>query len=132
MKRIQVIKKLIADAENRLRRATIEVGKINSELVDLRVQFETAIRAEQQLPLPLENPTRGLSDKWASVLGYMLVRRPNPVSIEEILQFAAENDLSITRAAARAQLYNYTQRGLVERLNDGLFKATIEAQDFCD
>lgn len=127
-----MIERLISNAELRLRNKTQEAAKVANELEDLRQQLNEARSAAHQLPLPLERKVRGMSEKWASVLNFMVLRSPNPVSIEEILQFATDNNLKINRATARAQLHNYTQRGLIERLGDGLYLTTNAARDYCD
>lgn len=122
----------MANAERRKQRALAEVEKVNGELKELNRKLLEAQQEEKQLPLPFETRTRGLSEKWASVLNFMVLRSPHPVSIDEILQFAAENDLDISRASVRAQLYNYAQRGLIERLDDGLYLTTSMARAYCD
>lgn len=132
MSRIRRIERLITNAELRLSNKRQEVDKVLGELEELRKQLEEVKLADSQLPLPLERKSRGLSEKWGAVLNFMVIRSPNPVSLDEILQFAADNDLKISRAAARAQLHNYTQRGLVERIGDGLYSATNAARDYCD
>jgi len=132
MSRVRTIERLIADAEQRLGRASRDAAKIRAELVELRRQLRDSKEDGFQLPLPLAPRTRGLSDKWATVLNFMVLRAPNTVSIDELSMFAAENDLSITRAAMRAQLHNYEKRGLVERVSDGLYVATAAARAYCD
>jgi hypothetical protein len=123
---------LIADAEHRLRQANKGVEKIDDELAELKRRLAEAEQEGAQLDLPLPSRTRGLSDKWATVLSFMVVRSPNAVSIDEILQFAAENRLAISRAAARAQLHNYEKRGFVQRISDGLYLATPSAKAYCE
>jgi hypothetical protein len=131
-KRVRTIERLITDAERRLHLAKSDVKKVSAELDELVERLDETRREEEQLHLPLEAKVRGLSEKWGAVLNFMVLREPNPVSIDEILQFAAENDLAITRSSARAQLYNYSQRGFVERISDGHFVATNDARDFCE
>ena len=131
MSRVQRIERLIRNAEVRLGYAKSEVDKITAELSDLAVKLAEAQAEDQQLTLPLDMKSRNISEKWSSVLNFMLIRRPNPVTLDEILAFAAENKLEITRASARAQLYNYVQRGVVERLSDGLYIPTDMARTYC-
>jgi hypothetical protein len=124
--------RLIADAERRLRKANLDAAMLKAELARLQRQLVDAKEAGQQLPLPLEMRKRGLSDKWGAVLNFMVLRAPNPVSIDEIFMFATENELQITRAALRAQLHNYEKRGFVERVSDGVYLATSAARAYCD
>jgi Fic family protein len=132
MSRRRTIERLISNAENRLRLANQDVRKIQAELADLRNRLEEAQLAEQQLALPLGSRSRSLSDKWATVLNFMVLRAPNPVSIDEIATFVSDNKLDISRAAIRAQLHHYEKRGFVERVSDGLYHATGAARTFCD
>ena len=127
MSREQTIERLIADAEHRLRRAAGEASKIEEELKELKRQLSEA----RQLNLPLQKKRRGLSDKWGTVLNFMVVRAPNPVTVDDIYLFAVDNDLGITRAAIRAQVYNYEKRGFVERVGDGTYLATAAARSYC-
>jgi len=132
MSRERTIKRLIADAEQRLRHANSEVAKIDTELSELKRRLADAEIEGTQLPLPLANKGRGLSDKWSTVLNFMVVRAPNPVSIDELLAFASDNGLKISRATLRAQLHNYEKRGFVERVSDGLYLATAAAKAYCE
>jgi Fic family protein len=128
----RTIERLIADAEQRLRLANQDLKKIQTELKELRHRLEEAELAEQQLALPLGSRARGLSDKWAIVLNFMVLRAPNPISIDEIAVFVSDNKLDISRAAIRAQLHHYEKRGFVERVSDGLYLATSAARAYCD
>jgi hypothetical protein len=132
MSRVRTIERLIANAERRQREANSDLKKIDAELAELKERLFEAKHEATQLPLPLENKSRGLSDKWTTVLNFMILRAPNPVSVDELLNFAAENKLQITRAGIRAQLHNYEKRGFVERISDGLYLATAAARAYCD
>ena len=132
MSSAQRILRLLADAKQRLRKTQDEVEKIKSEILALESQLIAAREADAQPRLPLGDNTRGLSEKWAAVLNYMVLRQPNSVSVDELMSFTADNNLNITRSAMRAQLYNYAQRGFVERVSDGLFRTTDYAREFCD
>lgn len=132
MSRVQRIERLIANASRRLELAQHEVLKIKSELRELNQKLAEAKLEEQQFLLPFEPRTRGPSEKWAAVLNFMLLRSPNAVSIDELLEFASQNQLNISRSSARAQLHHYEQRGIVERIGDGLFLPTDAAKAFCD
>lgn len=132
MSRIKRLERLIDHAEQRLQRATAEVDKVRAELNELRGKLELAREEEKQLELPLDIRTRGVSEKWAAILNFMVLRSPNPVALDEIVLFAAQNNLDISRSSARAQLHNYVKRGLIERLADGLFLPTDEARIFCN
>jgi hypothetical protein len=132
MTRVQRIERLIKNAELRLANAKESVEKIKSELKLLQLKLEDALADDMQLQLPLDVKTRSITDKWSSVLNFMLVRRPNPVNIDDILEFAAENKLEISRASARAQLYSYVQRGIVERVSEGLYLPTDVARTYCN
>jgi hypothetical protein len=132
MSRVRTIERLIADAEQRLRRASLDKAKIKAELAELKRQLAVAQQEGKQLPLPLGPRKRGLSDKWATVINFMVLRAPNPVTVDELEAFAAENDLGITRAALRAQLHNYEKRGFIERVSDGVYLATAAARAYCD
>ncbi|KUO60345.1 MAG: hypothetical protein APF80_07270 [Alphaproteobacteria bacterium BRH_c36] len=132
MSRVERLERLIGDTARRLERAEKEVAKIRNELLELRTKLNDARAQQQQLDLPFEKRGRRPSEKWSAVLNFMLLRSPNPVSIDEILQFASENDLDITRASTRAQLHHYVQRGILERLGDGLYAPTFLTKGFCD
>jgi len=132
MSRKRTLERLIADAEQRLRLAHQDIQKVESELAQLKRRLDEARLADQQLPLPLPARARGLSDKWSTVLNFMVLRAPNTVSIDEIVGFALENQLDISRAAIRAQLHHYEKRGFVERVSDGLYLATASARAYCE
>ena len=132
MSRIQRLERLIQNAVVRLERAQNEVAKVRTELKELRQNLHDAQVEEQQLSLPFGQKARGLSEKWSAVLNFIVLRSPNPVSIDEILQFAAENSLDISRAAARAQVHNYVQRGILTRVSDGIYLPTDAAKVYCD
>ena len=110
----------------------MDLSKIDEELSELKRHLAEAEEEGSQLQLPLPNRARGLSDKWATVLNFLVLRAPNPVSIDELLHFASENGLKISRAGARAQLHNYEKRGFVERVSDGIYVATAAARAYCD
>lgn len=128
----RTIERLLADAEQRLRLAQRDIKKIEAELSELQRSLREAELAEQQLPLPLKPRARGLSDKWATVLNFIVLRAPNPITVDEIAHFASENNLDISRAAIRAQLHQYEKRGFVERVSDGIYLATAAARAYCD
>lgn len=132
MSRVRRLERLIQNAERRRKLAADEILKVDAEIRELKRRLAQAQEDERQLVLPLDTRTRGMSEKWAAVLNFMLLRRPNPVSLDEVLIFATQNDLNISRAAARAQLHNYVQRGIVERLSDGLYLPTEAAKAYCD
>lgn len=132
MKRVQTIERLIADAERRLQKVSLDAAKIEAELKQLQDQLLEVKASGTQLPLPLEGRKRGLSDKWGAVLNFLVLRSPNPVTVDEVVHFATENDLRITRSAIRAQLHNYEKRGFLERIEDGTYLATQTARAYCD
>lgn len=132
MSRITRLKRLVTDAERRLSRTQAEVLKVSGELRELRRRLLEAEQEELQLVLPLSKGVRGISAKWAAILEFMVLRNPNPVSIDEILKFASDNQLVITRSAVRAQLHNFSRRGFVERVSDGLYISTETAKLICD
>jgi hypothetical protein len=132
MSKKRTIERLIHDAEHRLRIAHQEVSKIQGELAVLKGKLLEAEAEERQLALPLGTRVRGLSDKWSTVLNFMVLRAPNPVTVDEVLALAIENNLDITRAAIRAQLHNYEKRGFLERVSDGVYLATSAARAYCD
>lgn len=132
MSNARTIDRLIADAKKRLHSAQQDIRKIEAELGELQRRLKEAELAEQQLILPLGSRARGLSDKWGTVLNFIVLRAPNPISIDEIASFVAENKLDISRAAIRAQLHHYEKRGFVERVSDGLYLATAAARAYCE
>ena len=103
MSRVQRIERLIANTSRRLELAQHEVHKIKAELKELGEKLAEAKLEERQfqLPLALEPRTRGPSEKWAAVLNFMLLRSPNAVSLDELLHFATQNQLNISRSSAR-------------------------------
>jgi DNA-binding HxlR family transcriptional regulator len=115
-----------------LRRATQGAAKIAAELQVLKQQLRELQEEGRQLPLPLGRRKRGLSDKWLTILNYLVLRAPNPITVEELFAFATDNELGISRTAMRAQLHHYEKRGLVERVSDGVYLATSAARAFCD
>ncbi len=132
MSRVGRIQQLIESSSRRLERAQSEVQKIKAEIRELQRQLEQAKFTEQQLSLPLERRGRGPSEKWAAVLNFMLLRSPHAVSLDEIIDFASQNNIDISRSAARAQFHHYAQRGIVERVADGLYLPTDAAKIFCN
>lgn len=132
MSRVQRLERLIKSTEQRLELAQTEVGKIRAELRELLRKLEEAKQEQEQLVLPLEVRGRRPSEKWSSVLNFMILRYPNAVSLDEILHFSSTNNLDISRSALRAQLYHYNQRGIVDRVGDGLYITTDNAKAFCD
>jgi dihydrodipicolinate reductase len=119
---------LIADAEQRLRKASADAAKIAEEINHLTRQLKEA----KQLTPPLAKKGRGLSDKWGTVLNFMVLRAPNPVTVDEVFLFAVGNRLEISHAAIRAQFYNHEKRGFLERVSDGTYSAASAARVYCD
>ncbi|MBI1383357.1 MAG: hypothetical protein GC150_00385 [Rhizobiales bacterium] len=131
-KREQRLLRLIHNTELRLQRAIDEASKIRAELVELRERLAVAQSEAAQIPLPFENKVRGMSEKWASVLNFIVLRSPQPVSVDDILAFAHENGLEVSRSSVRAQLHHYVQRGFIERIGDGAYLITHEGRRYCD
>ncbi|MGE3917109.1 MAG: hypothetical protein AB7F78_15570, partial [Hyphomicrobiaceae bacterium] len=79
MSKVERFERLLRNARRRLAVAEAEVRKVQSEIEDLSARLEEARLADTQLTLPFEQSGRSLSAKWAAVLNFMLLRRPNPV-----------------------------------------------------
>lgn len=132
MSRVQRLERLISNARRRLELAQDDVSKIKGELRELSEKLESAKLEEEQLSLPFVQRGRRPSEKWSAILNFMLLRSPHAVNIDEILNFSVQNNLDLSRAAIRAQLYHYHQRGIVDRIEDGLFLPTESTKVYCD
>jgi hypothetical protein len=86
---------------------------------------------EPQLELPDLPKPREFSPEWREILCLFLKRAPNPASIDDVVQFIEERKFRITRNAVRSQLHSYVNRGFLERLGDGLYRATDVVKRYC-
>ncbi len=123
---------MIEYAERRLADAVEHVSSVRQELAELRAQLDAAKQEERQFAFDFGSGSRKPSEHWAAILNYMLIRSPNPTAIDEIMAFAEQNDIRLKRSAVRVQLHHYAQRGLVERVGDGLYLPTDSAKIYCD
>ena len=72
------------------------------------------------------------SHTWARILQFIHDMHPSGASVEAIMGYVEEHDLGISRPAVRSQLSLYAGKGIVERLDAGLYTvpiATIERLD---
>jgi hypothetical protein len=64
------------------------------------------------------------SGNWRQVFEFIARNWPNPVTNDQMMGYAMNNGLTLTRQALRAQLSTYTEKGALERVSDGVYRIT--------
>jgi hypothetical protein len=122
---------LIRARAARLNKMRDDVRRMEGELEGLLEARKALFENEPQLELPELPKTREISSDWNEILCFFLRRAPNPTSIDEVMQFISERNFKISRNAVRSQLHVYMNRGFLERLGDGLYRATDVVKPYC-
>jgi hypothetical protein len=128
---VKELDRLIRNCARRLNSARDEVSRLEGELEGLLSARNALFRNEPQLELPDLPRSREISAEWREILGFFVKRAPNPASIDEVMAFIDERSFKINRNAVRSQLYAYVNRGFLERLGDGLYRATDVVKRYC-
>ena len=121
----------LARARDDLRKAQDEVTHLEGELEGLRAARRTLQEEDPQLELPIQGKSRNISSEWSEILCHFLARAPNPLSIDDIMGFIALRGFAINRNAVRSQLHLYMNRGFLERVSDGVYRATDLVKRLC-
>jgi hypothetical protein len=123
--------RLISEYSRRLNKARAEAQRLEIEIAALVRARRAIFENDEQLELPDLPKTREISREWKEILRFFLQRLPNPVSIDEVMGFIADHGFSINRNAVRSQLHVYVARGFLERLGEGLYRATDAVKPLC-
>lgn len=118
-------------ARDDLTKAHGEVIRLEGELEGLRAARRTLQEESSQLELPIEKKHRAISSQWNDILCHFLASAPRPLSIDDIMAFIAIKGFDITRNAVRSQLHLYMNRGFLERVGDGIYRATDVVKRYC-
>jgi len=129
---LKQLDKLINECRKRLATASDEAVRLEGELYGLVAARRALVQADvQTVTQQVPTSRRRVSPEWSRILIRILDRAPNEVSIDDVMQFASEIDFEVTRGNVRAQLHNYSQRGLLERVTDGQYVATDAIRHIC-
>ncbi|HUJ37280.1 MAG TPA: hypothetical protein VLW88_06350 [Hyphomicrobium sp.] len=123
--------RLIQDCARRLARARADIRKLEVELQTLMRARRAVFEDEGQLDLPNLPRAREISPEWKDILNFFLQRAPEAVSIDEVMSFIQQRGFDIKRNAVRSQLHLYVHRRFLERMGDGLYRATDAVKPFC-
>jgi chromosome segregation ATPase len=106
---------------------------LEGELLGLKAAQEILGNESEDADFDEEIDRRGreMSPAWKNILGLFSRLSPNSVSIGDVMNFIAENDIRINRNAVRSQLHLYAQRGYLRRTGDGMYKATEALRKIC-
>jgi hypothetical protein len=129
--KVAELDRLIRNCAQRLNRARDDVRRLEGELEGLVAARKALFRSEPQLELPELPKPREISSEWREILCLFLNRAPNPASIDEVMEFIERRRFQINRNAVRSQLHTYANRGFLERLGDGLYRATDVVKRHC-
>jgi hypothetical protein len=128
---VKELDRLIRHCAQRLNKARDDVRRLEGELEGLLAARNALFHDEPQLELPDLPRQREISPEWREILCHLLRRAPNPVSIDEVMEFIEAHRFQISRNAVRSQLHAYVNRGFLERLGDGLYRATDVVKAYC-
>jgi hypothetical protein len=133
---------LIEEASAKLATAEREIARAERDAQDARVEISALEKAKalwlSQPPIrPAERPPpfhagngarrqRSLSDTWKHILRKMDERGES--DLDQILGYSAEVGHEIERESLRAQMFNYVNRGLLERPRPGVFRVTPQGR----
>ena len=67
---------------------------------------------------------RALSENWTQILLLLVDAYPAPLAGSQILEFAAQRNLSISPSNLRSQMSQYRTRGLIENPDAGYYNIT--------
>jgi hypothetical protein len=129
--KVTELDRLIRNCAQRLNRARDDARRLEGELEGLLAARNALFHNEPQLELPELPKPREISPEWREILCLFLKRAPNPASIDEVMEFIERHRFQINRNAVRSQLHSYVNRGFLERLGDGLYRATDVVKRFC-
>lgn len=123
--RIDELNRLIRQYQMRLEKARKEAELLEGEirgLIAARNLFTHGdVQSNSELSL---SSGRDLSSEWRTILSYFDQVAPQPVTIDELMHFIDARHLRINRNAVRSQLHHYVKRRYLERLDDGVYRAT--------
>lgn len=109
----------VTDAERVLERLRIELAQL--EKAHAQVASLTPRRRNHR-----QKPKRGrsLSDGWARVLADIGGHGERGATTDQILAHCTAVGLKLARDTLRGQMSHYAKAGLVERIQDGVFRLT--------
>lgn len=73
---------------------------------------------------PAEGRSRAISEQWKALLLYIAGVWPGAVRNDDILGHAETAGIKISRESLRSQLSTYTNRGFLERVEQGVYRIT--------
>lgn len=118
---IEDLDKLVRQLQLRLEKARTEVMRTEAELKGLLLARDLIF---QRGGSPPATSGREMSNEWKEILSYFRKVAPQPVSIDEVMQFIDTRGLDINRNAVRSQLHSYVNRGFLERVDEGRYRAS--------
>lgn len=130
--KVEDLDKLIRQLQLRLEKARTDVVRFEAELKGLMSARNALFHHVGSSVAPISLPGREISPEWKEILSYFLKAAPQAISIDEVMQFIASRDLEINRNAVRSQLHAYVNRGFLERVQEGLYRATDAVKRYCD
>jgi hypothetical protein len=126
----------VDDLDRLIRQQTLKLEKLRAEVAKLEGELRGLNAARNLIARGMGAATttlfqREISKEWREILTYFLRASPNPVSIGEVMQFIDSRGIQINRNAVRSQLHHYVNRGFLERIGEGLYRATDAVKPLC-
>ena len=87
----------------------------------LAAQEVIKARQEQEARPPVRRRQRRLTDQWRQILGMLATQ---PFTYDDLASVAVMQDHEISRDTLRSQMSVYKGSGLVEAIEDGVFRLT--------
>jgi hypothetical protein len=101
-----------------------EIKAFEKSLALLTGQPTAEVISADKKPQAIEHRQRGLREKWKRVFREIAQKYPDGASYSQIMPIVEIDGSKMTGAALRTQMMLYSQQGIVERVENGVFKVT--------
>jgi len=108
-----------------------KLAELERQKIEIEAQIgayrDMLARAQQERKRPRSvDGSRGrpISPTWQMMLNFLADTWPASATNDELVSFAAQRGVNLTRENLRSQLSLYTERGLLERAKTGVYRIT--------
>ena len=120
----------LRDLQGQRKNLELEIARIGAEMLAYAkiIEFEKETlregKANLDLPGKLRSSQFPISEKWEVILRHFSKENRMPFSIDDIMDFVAEQTFEISRNAIRSQLSSYFHKGILKRPKYGKYQLT--------
>lgn len=116
---------IIAECQSRISILKQQLIQVEAELSGYLIAKDTLSRAGiGQRRIEGEGSGRSLSESWSRILAFIGTKRGQGASIDEIVDFAVQAGITVSRPSIRSQLSIYTNKDFLHRVAGGLYQLT--------